>query len=125
MVWRAILRTKNHRFARQILNNHFELAVIDNLPAFGPSKSCKHLGVDVQCGPRGRSVHVPSRLYMIEGAPRLFAMPRDLHARRVRELNVGPTITIVVDKSHSPAHRLNYDFCFRARLMFKVDPGLR
>ena len=119
MVWRAILRTKNHRFARQILNNHFELAVIDDLPAFGPSKSCKHLGVDVQCGPRGRSVNVPSRLYMIEGAPRLLAM------RRVRELNVGPTITIVVDKSHFPAHRLNYDFCFRARLMFKVDPGLR
>jgi hypothetical protein len=33
--------------------SHYVDFHLDNLPAFGSSKSCKYLGLDVQCGPRG------------------------------------------------------------------------
>ena len=33
--------------------SHYVDIHLDNLPAFGSSKSCKYLGLDVQCGPRG------------------------------------------------------------------------
>jgi hypothetical protein len=33
--------------------SHYVDFHLDDLPAFGSSKSCKYLGLDVQCGPRG------------------------------------------------------------------------
>lgn len=33
--------------------SHYVDLQLDNLPVFGSSKSCKYLGIDVQCGPRG------------------------------------------------------------------------
>ena len=33
--------------------SHYVDFHLDNLPVFGSSKSCKYLGIDVQCGPRG------------------------------------------------------------------------
>jgi hypothetical protein len=33
--------------------SHYVDFHLNDLPAFGPSKSCKYLGLDVQCGPRG------------------------------------------------------------------------
>ena len=33
--------------------SHYVDFNLDDLPAFGSSKTCKYLGVDVQCGPRG------------------------------------------------------------------------
>jgi enediyne biosynthesis protein E4 len=33
--------------------SHYVDFHVDNLPVFGSSKSCKYLGLDVQCGPRG------------------------------------------------------------------------
>jgi len=33
--------------------SHYVDFHLDDLPAFGSSKSCKYLGVDIQCGPRG------------------------------------------------------------------------
>jgi hypothetical protein len=33
--------------------SHYVDFHLDNLPAFGSGKSCKYLGLDVQCGPRG------------------------------------------------------------------------
>jgi len=33
--------------------SHYVDFHLDDLPAFGSGKSCKYLGLDVQCGPRG------------------------------------------------------------------------
>jgi hypothetical protein len=33
--------------------SHYVDFHLDDLPAFGSSKSCKYMGIDVQCGPRG------------------------------------------------------------------------
>ncbi len=33
--------------------SHYVDFHLDNLPAFGSSKSCRYMGLDVQCGPRG------------------------------------------------------------------------
>ena len=33
--------------------SHYVDFHLDDLPAFGSSKSCKYIGIDVQCGPRG------------------------------------------------------------------------
>jgi len=42
--------------------SHYVDFHLDNLPAFGSSKSCKYLGLDVQCGPRGLK-GLPDNLY--------------------------------------------------------------
>ncbi|MDR3738897.1 MAG: CRTAC1 family protein [Terracidiphilus sp.] len=41
---------------------HYVDFQLDKLPAFGAAKSCKYLGLDVQCGPRGLK-GLPDRLY--------------------------------------------------------------
>jgi enediyne biosynthesis protein E4 len=42
--------------------SHYVDFHLDDLPAFGPAKSCKYLGLDVQCGPRGLK-GAPDSLY--------------------------------------------------------------
>ena len=39
-------------FADLFVSHYVDLH-LDNLPVFGSSKTCKYLGIDVQCGPRG------------------------------------------------------------------------
>lgn len=46
--------------------SHYVDFHLDNLPAFGASKSCKYLGLDVQCGPRGLK-GLPDKLYHNNG----------------------------------------------------------
>jgi hypothetical protein len=46
--------------------SHYVEFHLDNLPAFGSTKSCKYLGLDVQCGPRGLK-GVPDNLYHNNG----------------------------------------------------------
>jgi hypothetical protein len=46
--------------------SHYVDFHLDNLPAFGSGKSCKYLGVDVQCGPRGLKGS-PDKLYHNNG----------------------------------------------------------
>ncbi len=46
--------------------SHYVDLQLNNLPAFGSSKSCKYLGIDVQCGPRGMKGS-PDRLYHNNG----------------------------------------------------------
>jgi hypothetical protein len=46
--------------------SHYVDFHIDDLPAFGSGKSCKYLGVDVQCGPRGLKGS-PDNLYHNNG----------------------------------------------------------
>ena len=42
--------------------SHYVDFHLDDLPVFGSSKSCKYLGIDVQCGPRGLKGY-PDNLY--------------------------------------------------------------
>ncbi len=46
--------------------SHYVDFHLDNLPAFGSGKSCKYMGVDVQCGPRGLKGS-PDNLYHNNG----------------------------------------------------------
>jgi len=46
--------------------SHYVDFHLDNLPVFGSSKSCKYLGLDVQCGPRGLKGS-PDNLYHNNG----------------------------------------------------------
>ncbi len=46
--------------------SHYVDFHLDNLPVFGSSKSCKYLGLDVQCGPRGLK-GLPDALYHNNG----------------------------------------------------------
>jgi hypothetical protein len=46
--------------------SHYVDFQLDDLPAFGSSKSCKYLGLDVQCGPRGLKGS-PDNLYHNNG----------------------------------------------------------
>jgi enediyne biosynthesis protein E4 len=46
--------------------SHYVDFHLDDLPAFGSSKSCKYLGLDVQCGPRGLKGS-PDNLYHNNG----------------------------------------------------------
>jgi hypothetical protein len=46
--------------------SHYVDFHLDNLPAFGSSKSCKYLGIEVQCGPRGLKGS-PDNLYHNNG----------------------------------------------------------
>jgi len=46
--------------------SHYVDFHLDDLPVFGSSKSCKYLGLDVQCGPRGLK-GLPDRLYHNNG----------------------------------------------------------
>jgi hypothetical protein len=46
--------------------SHYVDFHLDNLPVFGSSKSCKYLGIDVQCGPRGLKGS-PDNLYHNNG----------------------------------------------------------
>ena len=46
--------------------SHYVDFHLDDLPVFGLSKSCKYLGLDVQCGPRGLK-GLPDRLYHNNG----------------------------------------------------------
>jgi enediyne biosynthesis protein E4 len=46
--------------------SHYVDFHLDNLPVFGSSKSCKYLGIDVQCGPRGLNGS-PDNLYHNNG----------------------------------------------------------
>lgn len=46
--------------------SHYVDFHLDDLPAFGSSKSCKYLGIDVQCGPRGLKGS-PDNLYHNNG----------------------------------------------------------
>ena len=46
--------------------SHYVDFHLDSLPAFGSSKSCKYLGLDVQCGPRGLK-GLPDKLYHNNG----------------------------------------------------------
>lgn len=46
--------------------SHYVDFHLDNMPAFGSSKSCKYMGIDVQCGPRGLK-GVPDNLYHNNG----------------------------------------------------------
>jgi hypothetical protein len=46
--------------------SHYVDFHLDNLPVSGPSKSCKYLGLDVQCGPRGLK-GAPDNLYHNNG----------------------------------------------------------
>jgi hypothetical protein len=49
-----------------IFVSHYVDFHLDNLPVFGSSKSCKYLGLDVQCGPRGLKGS-PDKLYHNNG----------------------------------------------------------
>jgi len=46
--------------------SHYVDFHLDNLPVFGSGKSCKYMGLDVQCGPRGLK-GVPDALYHNNG----------------------------------------------------------
>ena len=46
--------------------SHYVDFRLDNLPAFGSTKSCKYMGIDVQCGPRGLK-GLPDNLYHNNG----------------------------------------------------------
>ena len=46
--------------------SHYVDFHLDDLPAFGSSKSCKYMGIDVQCGPRGLKGS-PDSLYRNNG----------------------------------------------------------
>jgi hypothetical protein len=46
--------------------SHYVDARLDALPAFGSSKNCKYMGIDVQCGPRGLKGS-PDNLYHNNG----------------------------------------------------------
>lgn len=46
--------------------SHYVDFHLDNLPVFGSSQSCKYLGLDVQCGPRGLK-GLPDSLYHNNG----------------------------------------------------------
>jgi len=46
--------------------SHYVDLHLDDLPAFGSGKSCKYLGIDVQCGPRGLKGS-PDNLYHNNG----------------------------------------------------------
>lgn len=46
--------------------SHYVDFHLDDLPAFGSTKSCKYLGIDVQCGPRGLK-GAPDNLYHNNG----------------------------------------------------------
>jgi hypothetical protein len=46
--------------------SHYVDFQLDNLPVFGSSKSCKYMGLDVQCGPRGLK-GLPDKLYHNNG----------------------------------------------------------
>jgi hypothetical protein len=46
--------------------SHYVDFHLDNLPVFGAGKSCKYLGIDVQCGPRGLKGS-PDNLYHNNG----------------------------------------------------------
>jgi enediyne biosynthesis protein E4 len=46
--------------------SHYVDFHLDNLPVFGQSKSCKYLGISVQCGPRGLK-GLPDNLYHNNG----------------------------------------------------------
>lgn len=46
--------------------SHYVEFDLKNLPAFGSAQSCKYMGIDVQCGPRGLK-GVPDRLYHNNG----------------------------------------------------------
>src|SRR5579872_4142544 len=46
--------------------SHYVDFRLDNLPVFGSGKSCKYLGIDVQCGPRGLKGS-PDNLYHNNG----------------------------------------------------------
>jgi hypothetical protein len=46
--------------------SHYVDFHLDNLPAFGSTKSCKYMGIDVQCGPRGLK-GLPDNLYHNNG----------------------------------------------------------
>ena len=46
--------------------SHYVDFHLDNLPVFGSGKSCKYLGIDVQCGPRGLKGS-PDNLYHNNG----------------------------------------------------------
>ncbi len=46
--------------------SHYVDFHLDDLPAFGASKSCKYMGIDVQCGPRGLKGS-PDNLYHNNG----------------------------------------------------------
>jgi len=49
-----------------IFISHYVDFHLDDLPAFGSGKSCKYLGIDVQCGPRGLKGS-PDNLYHNNG----------------------------------------------------------
>ncbi len=46
--------------------SHYVDFHLDNLPAFGSAKTCKYMGIDVQCGPRGLK-GLPDNLYHNNG----------------------------------------------------------
>jgi enediyne biosynthesis protein E4 len=46
--------------------SHYVDFHLDDLPVFGQGKSCKYLGIDVQCGPRGLK-GLPDNLYHNDG----------------------------------------------------------
>jgi len=55
-------------------------------------------------------------------APRAFRLNRHVNRRRIRKINVQPTVAVVVQQQHAAAHRLHNVFALRRRSVRKLNP---
>src|ERR1022692_125700 len=66
----------------------------------------------------------PIMIVMVKGTSSLLTFERHLDGRGIGEINIGPTIPIIIKQEHSTAHRLRNIFRFRRENMAEADTGL-
>ncbi len=64
-------------------------------------------------------------IVVVERARRRFALEGHGDRRRIREVDIGPAVAVVVEEDHAAAHRLQDVLLLIGRGMGEGDPGFR
>ena len=60
-------------------------------------------------------------IIVVQRAARFFAAQSHVHALRVGEINIGPSVAIKINQSDAAAHRLHNVFLFGAGKVIEFD----
>src|ERR1700733_1014485 len=63
-------------------------------------------------------------IVVVEGPGASLFLDRHSHCRRIGEVNIRPTVTIIVKQQDTSAHRFNDVFFFGIGRVFEIDSSL-
>ena len=63
-------------------------------------------------------------IVVVQRTARFFALQRFLDGRRIRKVNIQPSVAVIVQQQHAPSHRFEDGMGFRGKVVLEADPRL-